>query len=166
MNLFGFDGLRNPHLDGITELFYMIGFTTMRIKYNENTRVLISLEVGGRSVPVDSPEIIAELNKALDDARKQLGKQKEQKPGIMIDDIHMSSFQAVSKRDPDGTVEVFGLVGFNTVRIKYNETTGIVSLIEVNGHALPLDDRKVVDEINKALDGGFGNGNGNGNFSI
>ena len=155
LNLDSFSGLPKIEPNGIIERFYMILMNTVKVRYNESTGEVLSLNVNGTDVPLDDQRIISQFNSALRGAAREL-----KKPQITMSDLKLSSFSGLPKIEPNGIIKEFYMIGMNTVEVRYNESTGVVSSLKVNGQDLPLDNSEIIEQFNTALSQALGNGSG------
>ena len=79
---------------------------------------------------------------------------------MKITDLNLDSFSGLPKIEPNGIIEKFYMIGMNTVEVRYNESTGVVSSLKVNGQDLPLDNSEIIEQFNTALSQALGNGSG------
>ena len=147
LRLDGFSNLAKRE-NGEVELYYLIDMNTLRVRYVEATGNVVSLEVNGRAVALDKPEIIDRLNMVLDESRRA---KTARATTIKISDLHLNGFNPLVKQEGDEK-ELFYMIGMNTVRVRYVETTGDVISVEVNRDEIDLGNKEIISRLNANLD--------------
>jgi len=156
LNLKSFNGVNKIEGDMI-ETFYFINIANhIRVRYNQNNGIVESLKVNGDDVSLDNPEIIASLNAALEAEsqrqQKSTVEQPEQKPKVTINDLSPSALYGVRKIEGD-VIETYNWIDLGTTTsVRYNERTGEVEFVKVNGKEIPLDNPEIIAQFNEALE--------------
>lgn len=153
LRLDGFNNIAKRDEQGNVELFYVIEMNTIRVKYVEATGEVLELIVNGRKVQPENKEIIDQLNLALSQAKKD---KLVNSISVKITDLHLEGFNSIKKVEPNGSVELFFMIGMNTLRVSYNETTSLIESLEINGDKVDFRDSEVLASLNANLDAARG----------